>query len=613
MRFLLVWVTCWACLDKPPPSEEPPAGDGFATVRALGPTTVVVTFTRLLDRSSVTAEGFEAADRTVVPPLALSIVGVTVGDADVILETGIQDPGRTYTLKVHGVRDSSGYALDGTLNFSGGGAQSTAVVSFTVEDAARAAAWGALRLELTVEPVGGFFSDRLHSIEFQVFGDLLRADSSVRVDGKRTADRHDDADPVEDRRGYAARAITVDKVPASPLVLFEVLSHQPMTVGLPLLDPPIPPAIGTEGFDDPVDPAPGDGRKRVRLIVDDRASQELNAPALKLSFNEDGQFDRAFPQTLTLGEPEEPRLYEVAVDVRVDPLRRLDGTDETTLPYIAYLVNDSVDVEAINVSVLAADEVPQAVAVPLGHATMTPVTFRVDAGAAFLTADGAQRGVFLDESVWLTGEWQSAYDALGRNAGDAFTGGEQLTLEMRRSEANDGLWFKTLWLPRGRPYGWKVVRCQSAVGCGPLNQRVSSTGRAFPTVMKNLVTENQDAFAVPSVLVVNPHELAAVPLQTGSEDYTEASVYIGSGIGAEPNPPNVPRPDVLFKQEVPDLAVLVGDQPVVTPVYVVGTWRDVNLPKRPAEILAGQEVIALSPYDYDEGLIGRYPPSRDEP
>jgi predicted pyridoxine 5'-phosphate oxidase superfamily flavin-nucleotide-binding protein len=92
-----------------------------------------------------------------------------------------------------------------------------------------------------------------------------------------------------------------------------------------------------------------------------------------------------------------------------------------------------------------------------------------------------------------------------------------------------------------------------------------------------------------------------------------ATVYIGNGMGGESNPSWAPRADTLFKQEVPDLAIVVGTEPLVTPIYTVGTWRDVNSPKRPAQILMEMSALNITPYDYDQGFIGRYPPTRSEP
>ena len=592
------------------PNSNAPLGDGFAGAVALDERTVILSFQRKVDAGSVSQGVFTIEDRTVVPFVTLGVEGASAsGAAEVTLQTTAQEPGRIYTLTIRGLHDDQGFGLEGTLNFTGGGLARVAALTFRLTEMDRIRAWGALQLELTVDPANGGFSDRLRGYALTSSAGELTATVSVVVDARRTITRLDDLDPVVDRRAYAARVVTPQGIPASPLIPFEVSSAGAATIMVGLLPPPGP--VGpASGFDPPEDTNPGDGLKRVRIYVDDRASRELVNPQVKCAFDAQGNFDVSFPQQLALTTPSQPRLYQVDVDVRVDPNRTLDGMDEATLPYIVILVNDGQDIEPINVSIVAPDEAPQAVVLPLGDATMTPVTFRIDAGSAFLLPDGSQRGLFTGESVFITGEWQRAADALGRNAGDSFSGGEQLTLQMKPDPDHPGLWFKTLWLPGGRPYGWKAVRCQTDVGCGPLNQRVASSGRAFATVMKNLATENLDAFTNPGVVMVDPASLLAVPLPGGATDYSNAQVYIGNAMGGEDNPAGVPNATVLFKQEVPDLAVVVTDQPLVTPIYVVGTWRDINLPVRPAEILNGGANVNLSPYDYDEGFIGRYPPVR---
>jgi hypothetical protein len=214
------------------------------------------------------------------------------------------------------------------------------------------------------------------------------------------------------------------------------------------------------------------------------------------------------------------------------------------------------------------------------------------------------KGHYPDESIFLTGEWQQAADYLGNNCGDAFTGGENACLEMRELSDHPGVWQRTLWLPGGRPYGWKVVRCTAGYGCGDLNNLVSSSGRAFATVMKNLASENRDAFAAPEVVIIDP---------VNPGEFAGGVVYVGEGIGSEPDPAGTPDGNTMFKQEVPDLVVVVDTVPLKTRVIHVATWRDVNLPNTPQEIVAQELSIELTPADYDDGFIGRFPASRAEP
>jgi hypothetical protein len=126
--------------------------------------------------------------------------------------------------------------------------------------------------------------------------------------------------------------------------------------------------------------------------------------------------------------------------------------------------------------------------------------------------------------------------------------------------------------------------------------------------MKNLVTENRDAQTATEVVVVDPRTPTATILGT-PYDFSAAAVYIGTGTGAEPDPAGTPTATLLFKQELPDLVVEVGSDPVTTPVVVVGTWRDVNLPTTLAEIVAAAGVFDLNPWDYDAGLVGAAAPS----
>jgi hypothetical protein len=613
---LVAALTGAACPPADPDNGVAPNGDGFASIHTLDARTVIIIFTRKVKGETVRPDHFRVWDRTVVPAAELAVNEVAAsGAAEVTVVTGEQEHGRVYTMTIQGLEDHRGFSLDGALNFLGGGPVSRAPVRVRVEDADRARAWGPLRVVASVDPGSGTFTDRMSAYPLVAAGTAQEAVLSVEVNPRRTLDRRDDGDPSVDRRAYALRVVSVETgEAASPLVAFEVTDPGGTALVVPLLDPPTGP-VGPTGpsFDPPVDPNPGDGRKRVRVIVDDRQSRELLEPAVKASFTAGGDFDVSFPQTLALGTPQEPRFYEVEVDVKVDPNRRMDGLDEDTLPYIVYLFSNGRDYDGINLSIIAPDETPETVQLKLGADRMTPITFRVDTRCALLVPDGSQRGVFPDEAVWLTGEWQTASDAFGQNAGDAFTGGEQRTLEMRPDPDHPGVWTKTIWLPPGRPYGWKVLRCQRGVGCGPLNRRVASSGRAFATVMKNVATENLDAFSTPRVVIVDPCNAGAVVLPSGPADYSRAGVYVGNGAGAENNPPWAPRPDTLFKQEVPDLAVSVSDQPIITPVYVVGTWRDVNLPVRPAEIVSGTATVDMTPHDYDEGMIGRYPPTRSLP
>src|SRR5262249_27276251 len=242
-------------------------------------------------------------------------------------------------------------------------------------------------------------------------------------------------------------------------------------------------------------------------------------------------------------------------------------------------------------------EMPQVIVVPIGNPALVPVRFRVDISKAILRPDGTI-GKFDGEGLFLTGEFPSAEDALGRLAADAFSGGERTTLEMKARADVPGIYEKTIFMMPNRPYGWKVTRCPTGMGCAALNRHFVSSGRAFPTVMKNLVTQNLDAAQNPTTKLIDPAHLDHVVLD-GMQvaDYSQAAI---STMGQE-----MPSPAVMFKQEIPDIVVTVGTTPVRTPIYVVGTWRDVNIPFKPSEIVAQNMTINLATYDYDDGTRGR--------
>jgi hypothetical protein len=131
--------------------------------------------------------------------------------------------------------------------------------------------------------------------------------------------------------------------------------------------------------------------------------------------------------------------------------------------------------------------------------------------------------------------------------------------------------------------------------------------------MKNLATDNVDAFADANVGIVDVIAPQATQAAGRTVDYSAATVFQGGGAGSEPDPAGTPDGARMFKQEVPDLVVIVAQQPIITRVVHVGTWRDVNLGTTPQQIVAGSLSVDLSPSDYDDGFIGRFPPSREEP
>ncbi len=603
-----------------PTTEGPsPLGDGFASVTATDGRHLVLELSRPMNETTLADAIFAVANYTVVPPDDVAVKSAQASGAQQIdLETDPLTAGQTYTLSIAGLRDTDGYELTGTLNFTAVGAAEVVQVEVRIPDVETARQHESLTLLATVDAETGAFAERVEAFPVTDEGAHFQALLDVQVDPSRTLDSADDADASVDRRPYAVRLVDGAGRPASalvPFVLPDIDASRSVEVAVQpppeIADGPVP---GEPLPDPPVDASPQDGVKLVRVVVDDRASGELQDPALKLSFDTSGNFDVSFPQTIALTPlAGSDGYWEAVVEVAVDPAREVDGTSEGTFPYFAFLVEQGVEYEGLSVSIVAPDEVPATLRLSLGNPAWTPVTFRVDVSQAYLTLDGSERGVRANEAVFLTGEWQTAVDALGNNAADGFSGGEQLNLRMRALDGHPGVWTRTLWLPPGRPYGWKVVRCDADEGCGPLNQLVASAGRAFATVMKNLATDNVDAFADPLVGIVDP--LSPEETQAGGQswDYSSANIYAGAGTGGEQDLAGTPDGARMFKQEAPDLVVVVADVPLKTRVFHVGTWRDVNLGQTPEQIIAGSTSVELGPADYDDGMIGRYPPSREEP
>ena len=607
-----------SCSCEPPKLPGEIAGDGFAAVIPVDERTLVLSFSEPVDPATVHKGAFAIGNFTVVPPATVGVDSASAtGEAEATVKTSTALlPGVGYTLVVSGVKGQNGRDLSGTLNFIAAGEGNTVQVRIIISDVETARRHEELALLATVGDDGAF-SEELVAWPVIDDGASFIAVLPARVDPARTLDSGDDADPIVDRRSYAVLLVDGAGRMASALTRFVVQQETAVDVPITIL-PPL--EIIDRPPTDPLPPPPedenvGDGKKVVRIAIDDRAARELRSPQLKLSFTADGAFDVTFPQTVELIplDGDFAGYWSADVTVAVDATRVEDGNTNETFPYFAYLVNDGTPYEGLSVAVVAPDETPQTVRLSLGRADWTPVTFRVDASRAYVNASGSQRGVLPDESVFLTGEWREAVDALGNNCGDGFTGGEQAALQMRELEDHAGVWQRTVWLPPGRPYGWKVVRCTTGDGCGELNQFVAAEGRVFATVMKNLATDNTDAFADPDVGIVDPVNPAQTEAGGQIRDYSNATVYAGTGVGSEPDPAGTPDGARMFKQEVPDLVVVVGAVPIRTRVVHVGTWRDVNLGQSPQEIIDAQTTVQLTPFDYDDGFIGRFPPSREEP
>lgn len=574
-RLLSLTLLAAACT----PAAEPKVVPVAAEAVALGPTTVEITFSERL-------AGLDEAAVEITRPFArpidrLPVTEVSKEESKLRLTTAAQRGGELYSVALPGLRFSDIERADAPtqVNFVGFGTTKVVVIL----DARGHVTPPSLELLATINPTTFEYQDQLASFPLQEGpAQVYTATITARIDvGRR----------------YGARAVGSDGRPAAQLSVFQVASADPVRVGLVPVLPRVP------EFSPPVDPTPGDGRAPVRLILDDRPGRALVSPALRLSLDANGRFDGSAARVESLRPVAgKSRVFELIVEVAVDPARSLEGTSAETFPYVTFLVQGGEDLPQRGTTFEMKEERPQVIVIPIGNPALVPVTFRVDIGQAILELDRSVVGLFPGEGLFLTGEFPSAEDALGRLAADAFTGGERATLEMTERPDAPGVYEKTIFLPPNRPYGWKVVRCPTGEGCAELNRHVLSSGRAFPTVMKNLVTANVDAASDPSVKVIDPAHLDQVPLDTGPADYRQANV---SADGTE-----APGPAIMFKQEAPDLVVTVGREPVVTPIVVVGTWRDVNIPQRPVDLIRSGDSLDLGPFDYDDGTQGEAPPIR---
>lgn len=582
-RFLSALVLAPACTTPNPcPSEV------IESARATDPTHVEVRLACTVSGASTETVSVTAATRAEGLPVA-SVSGSRVLELETATQAGLV----TYTVRLDGVTAPDGSSVVASANFVGQGDFETAAVTLRVDDRYHESLDEVFVLvSFDEDGVYTYYNSKVALTEGEAH--VFTATVPVAVDPLRTVAETDDRLGPQ-RRAYAALAVTAAGNPLSPLVTFEVPTTAPATVDLPLLSVPPPP--GPEGL------------ATVNVRVDDTPAHALTAPALRVSVDAEGLFDPTFPTTVPLVDPDGDGVFTAVTQVRIDPDRRLGGQTSETFPYVLFVANEGVDYPAVGTEVEALDESAIDAMIRVGNPALVPVTFRADVSAAYLNPTGALRGHFPGEAIFLTGEFGTAEDAFGQNASDVFTGGENVVLQMVERADHPGVWERTLFLPPDRPYGWKVVRCPAGVGCADLNRHVTSSGRAFATVMKNLVTENRDAQTNPEVKVVDPR----APLVTldggGTLDYAGADVYVGTGTGLEPDPAGTPDGVRLFKQELPDLVVQVGTTPVVTPVVVVGSWRDVNLPTTLAEIVAADGTFDLNPWDYDSGLVGAAPPS----
>jgi hypothetical protein len=562
----------------------PPIVPVAAQALAIDASTVEIQFTASVDPASVDSSAMSIIAPLVRPIETLDVLSASAEGATLSVKTASQSGGRWYALRLGALRFVGADAVDAPSQVDFAGFGTTPILLLL--DARGYSVTATPTALVTADPDSGAFTEQLHPFA------LAASSAEPAVFTATIAVR------TSPGQQYAARAVLPDDSPAASLAVFTASTARRQLVALSCVLPKLP------EFLPPVDPNPGDGFAPVRVVFDDRPARALEHPALKSSLTADGHFDLSTSRVDPLNPvPGKPHVYDAVLSVAVDPARRLDGTRPSNFPYVAYLVESGMDVETRSTSFIMPTETPQVVVVLVGNPALVPVTYRVDISQSILRPDRSLRGKYPGEGIFLTGEFLDAEDALGRLAADSFSGGERATLEMDERPDAPGIYTKTVFLPPDRPYGWKLVRCPTGVGCAELNRHVTSSGRAFPTVMKNLVSQNADAQGNSAVAVIDPAHLDQVASGGMTLNYSAAVV---STTGME-----APSPAVMFKQEAPDLVVSVAKDPVTTPIIVVGTWRDVNLPVTPAQILTMNLTVALGPYDYDSGLIGHEPPHRD--
>ena len=589
-----------------------PRGKPVSSVKALSSTEVEVTFACQLGAGASDPDNYRIVDYTTLEGKPAANPTVAVRDAEeadgtVTLTTGEQTALTNYTLTISDVRDAAGNEHSASANFSGLGKTNSAVVTLTVDDRYNTnlkEVW----LLASIDPVTGRFTHKTHRIALTDpdKDHVFTAKLNVARDLARTKDTKDDRYGTQ-FMAYSVRAVDAQNRSLSKLVLFEVKDTKAKTVTVPLLTVP--------------DKPPVEGRVTVTFKVDDRQARALNKPSLKGSFDKDGKFDATFPTVLSLSDKDGDNVWEATVDVWINPNRTLKGATADTKPYSVYLVESGNSYTNRSADFVVPEEKAKSVSILVGSTEKVPVIFRVDVSRAWLDVDGINKGVWPGEAVFLTGEFGGAEDAFGQNATDAFSGGENVVLQMVERQDRKGVWERTIFLPKTtteRPYGWKVVRCPKDKGCTQLNKMVSSSGKAFPTVMKNLTTEMCDAGRktwtdknCKSPKIIDPRNLTKVVTGAGTLNYSSAKVWAGTGAGLkdQKDPAGTPRATLMFKQEIPDLVVNVKDKAVESPVYVIGSWRDVNITGSPADIISGGTVVDLDKTDYDAGFTGGTPPS----
>ena len=208
------------------------------------------------------------------------------------------------------------------------------------------------------------------------------------------------------------------------------------------------------------------------------------------------------------------------------------------------------------------------VAVDTRALTLSVVTFKAVVDFAWLSVDGASRGLPPGQGLYLTGTVMR--DARGVDGADLRVSGrtDVAGIDGFRFEPTDELvdgapvYALNLRLPPGT-YAYKL-----AYGDADLARDPPVT---LETVTKSLATRN---------------DLGGVAVDPRSLQGRDGTSYVRARLSTSGN--DLPGPGVLFKRETPDDVLVVAEIDRVLAPTVVGTWRDVPFGRGA---------------DYDDGLV----------
>jgi hypothetical protein len=215
-----------------------------------------------------------------------------------------------------------------------------------------------------------------------------------------------------------------------------------------------------------------------------------------------------------------------------------------------------------------AGNVGAAVAVDTRALTLSVVTFKAVVDFAWLSVDGASRGLPPGQGLYLTGTVMR--DARAVDGADLRVTGrtDVAGVDGFRFEPTDELvdgapvYALNLRLPPGT-YAYKLAYGDAALARDP--------PVTLETVTKSLATRN---------------DLGGVAVDPRTLQGRDGTSYAGARLSTNGN--DLPGPGVLFKREVPDDVLVVAEIDRALNPTVIGTWRDVPFGRGA---------------DYDDGLV----------